>query len=353
MRAISLFELEQIKREAKKHKANHPEISYNQCLDLVSRTQYKFRNYHEAKILCDRQLDSFLTTKADLVTCSFCGLTFCKDLDDDVQEHYSRHLKFEKVFHVLKYTPKFYAERENDKKQAYINLRSSLPDKQREGALQLIRAHFDRSLANAIDKDWWKDHPTFEGYVGMVDVYDHLIPVDVIKAIKKDFPSKGYKMPKGDTDWRPETVLNDMHVSKKSKMRDLVSAAINYLIDRNLLALDRLDDTEGSIDTQLLGKVTKIQWAGIGFGEIRVTVWWGLKQKCIAGSTTLPLNKNLRDAIDVCCSAWIERQNGKWLQGYGSEGIFDTYCARSSEKDLQNIPDIEPVGFLKEGKLLF
>jgi hypothetical protein len=144
--------------------------------------------------------------------------------------------------------------------------------------------------------------------------------------------------------------MEEGSLPKQNKMRDLVCAGLNEIISQGLIDLSSLNDVVGATRCRILGKDTKISWRGIGHGEIRITVWWGIKAGCEDSSATMPLNRDLRDAVDVCCSAWLERKDGLWLQGEGGDYLFDTYCARSAERELMAIPVIQPNGYQKEGR---
>ncbi|MDY6993383.1 MAG: hypothetical protein SVR94_12395 [Pseudomonadota bacterium] len=139
-------------------------------------------------------------------------------------------------------------------------------------------------------------------------------------------------------------------MTKKEKMRDLICAGLNEIIKLEKLDLNSEEDVEGYYFCELFGKSSKIIWRGIGYGEIRITIWWGIKEKCVDSEATRPLNKHLIDALDVCCSAWLERRTGKWIQGRGGNSIFDTYCVRKAEAELRNIPVVQCIGYKNEGK---
>jgi hypothetical protein len=142
-------------------------------------------------------------------------------------------------------------------------------------------------------------------------------------------------------------------MSKKAKMRDLLCAGLNEIIDRGLIDLSTTENVDDSVRCNLLGKDAKIAWHNIGHAEVVITVWWGIKSECEDIKATKPLNRDLRHALDVCCSAWLERKDGLWLQGREGQFVFDTYCARSAEKDLLAIPAINPKGYQKEGNFYF
>lgn len=149
--------------------------------------------------------------------------------------------------------------------------------------------------------------------------------------------------------------MKKSNTSKKEKMRDLICIAINEIIKCERIDISNPNEEiiDGSIYTEIIGKKSKISWRGIGYGEVRITIWWGIKPAYIDSPATKPLNRKMIDALDVCCSGWLERKEGKWLQGYGSDWIFDTYCSKSAEIDLYSIPKVETIGYNKEGKNYF
>ncbi len=148
------------------------------------------------------------------------------------------------------------------------------------------------------------------------------------------------------------------------------------------------NDTESNyLECKLLEKPTIINWNYIGFGEIRMSVWWnfdktkhpqhldgGYKNKIILDNmsdneirkyiynnkgifsngntvenyrTSKPLAKQSKyiKFVGVLCSTWIERQNGKYLQTEGGKRIQDTYIRTCDKKALCSIPDCKPQGF--------
>ncbi len=132
-------------------------------------------------------------------------------------------------------------------------------------------------------------------------------------------------------------------------MRDLLCLALNDLVEKNLINLNETQNTKGAHFSEILGKSSKTTWDSIGHGEIKLTVWWGIKQGLIDSSGSTPLNRNIKDALQAACSIWIERKNGIWLQGKGSEYLFDTYCSREVRPELLSIKEVEPIGYKKEG----
>lgn len=156
----------------------------------------------------------------------------------------------------------------------------------------------------------------------------------------------------------------------------LLGHALNELLERGLVNLNELDDTNGSIECELLGKSSVINWHGIGHGEIRLSVWWDYdktkhpqhlegryKNKSVNPdsnhvekyTTSTPLAKpaKYKEFVGVVCSTWIERKEGKYLQtrdGKGSDSTFDNYIRQSTRPELQDIPNCSPNGFELTGR---
>ena len=141
-----------------------------------------------------------------------------------------------------------------------------------------------------------------------------------------------------------------MKKTAKQKMRDLLCEGLNQIIEKNLIDLSSTEDISGALKLNIFQKPSKVSWHGIGHGEVRVTVWWNIKEKCKDNESTTPLNKNFKEALDVCCSGWLERKDGLWLQGKKGNNLLDTYCCKEARNDLMLIPDVIPNGYNKEGK---
>lgn len=94
-------------------------------------------------------------------------------------------------------------------------------------------------------------------------------------------------------------------------------SALNELVWKKLIDPKSKDDTKGVILLKIPGKPSKISWSSIGFGEIRLTVWWGITPELKDSSCSMPFNKNIKYALGAACSVWGERKEGVWLQGKG------------------------------------
>jgi hypothetical protein len=203
---ISLFTLEKIKKEAKMLKSQFPELSYGQRLNIASQKILNVRGYHEAVVLCKKHVDSFVNQVGEFAECSYCNLSFIAKEKEDIKIHEARHLEYEKAEYELGFLPAPYKIREANKKNAYKKLDTDNPASVKmDGALQLIRAHFDRSLESAIDGEYWREHPTFEEYVAMVNDYN-AIPPDIMNQIRNKFGKILGQINPGESYWFPSKI---------------------------------------------------------------------------------------------------------------------------------------------------
>ena len=139
-------------------------------------------------------------------------------------------------------------------------------------------------------------------------------------------------------------------MTRKEKLKNLLVAGVNEAINQEFIILSSLEDANGQFYFDLFGKPSKFIFSGIGHGEIRVTIWWGIKAECKDSNGTQPLNKNVNDALEACCSGYLERKDGKWLQDDERGGIYDCYCSVTANKELDSVKKVKSEGFNAKGK---
>lgn len=158
----------------------------------------------------------------------------------------------------------------------------------------------------------------------------------------------------------PENKMNDF--------RKLLVLGVNEAVRQGKLSLhaplsDEYTDENGYLMTTLAGRPAVVIWSSIGFGEIRVSVWWDYDhskhpQAELTGSsreqfqTSRPLAKKAYypKFVGATASAWLERKTGCFLQGTSEKRIFDTYLRRGMKAVLREIPDPKPLGYEAEGR---
>ncbi len=174
----------------------------------------------------------------------------------------------------------------------------------------------------------------------------------------------------------------------------LLGHALNLLIKEGLIDMSSTDDADSSyLECKVLEKPTIINWNYIGYGEIRISVWWnfdktkhpqhiegGYKSKIISNNlsaheqmkyagtrkgiftnknaveryqTEKPLAKSNKyiKFVGVLCSTWVERKEGKYLQTENGKQISGSYIRARDKKALCSIPNCKPLGFELSGRL--
>jgi len=157
-----------------------------------------------------------------------------------------------------------------------------------------------------------------------------------------------------------EKVVQDIKEARKKPVDrnciflNLICAGVNELVDRGLINLNSEDDASGSLDTVLFEKPAWIIWRGIGFGELSITVWWNVKPGCRRETTNKPLAKQISKAVDACCTAWLERKKGKWIQVHkkGELARVDEYLSRSAQNHIGRFPDVAPHAYERGGRFM-
>ena len=131
-------------------------------------------------------------------TCVICGIMHATNQVD--QHHIIYHHKLLAACLQLGYYPDPAELREKRKKRGHklVNDSGELNDRV-YGALQVIRAWFDRSLAMAIQNEYWSEHPSFEDYAGMIG--DHF-PEEVQVVIQRRFGCMQGQLD-GSNYWKP------------------------------------------------------------------------------------------------------------------------------------------------------
>jgi hypothetical protein len=137
-------------------------------------------------------------------TCAICGMLHATDGTD--HEHVAYHHKFLASGLRLGYYPEAFEQREMRKRLGHrlVNESAALND-QVFGALLVVRAWFDRSLDAAIGNEYWREHPSFEEFAGMIG---DEFPAEVQAVIRRRFGCKVGPLNAGHY-WRPTADPNE------------------------------------------------------------------------------------------------------------------------------------------------
>jgi hypothetical protein len=216
-------------------------------------------------------------------------------------------------------------------------------------------------------------------------------PIQLHAALDRVASKNGINLP-----WAKAIQKLNVGKRKKAKVaqKHLLGHALNLLINEGRIDMNSTDGGEPDfLECQLLGKPTIINWAYVGYGEIRMSVWWnfnktkhpqhlegGFKDKIIVDHlprheqlnyignkkgvfsngntvekyvTDTPLARKATyiNFVGVCCSTWVERKDGKYLQTGGGKHIVGSYIRLRDREALCSIPDCKPLGFELSGPL--
>ena len=154
--------------------------------------------------------------------------------------------------------------------------------------------------------------------------------------------------------------------------RKLLIYGLNELLSKKLISLtpkgeinsEHDEDENGHVFVDLLGYPSVILWSNAGFQELRISVWWkydhsrhpqanltGNAKESFVTSGPLAKRQHYKRFVGVTASAWLERKDGKWLQGEGSRAIFDIYTRSGEKAVLEKLPIPKPNGYKAEGQV--
>lgn len=203
---ITNFLQNKVRITAKKLKNQYPSASYNQRLNIASQQLCGMKNYHELTKHHKNYLEKIRLPENEREhTCPYCHMIFSPDIEGEIEEHERNHRKWEVVEFSLGYLPCSYPQREKLKKLAYEKIHDEDDfDIKLQGAIELIRAHYDRSLDAAIDGEYWKEHPSFEEFISMSD-YSNILPSDLVEGLIKKYGKNTDGIAVEKSYWFPST----------------------------------------------------------------------------------------------------------------------------------------------------
>lgn len=145
--------------------------------------------------------------------------------------------------------------------------------------------------------------------------------------------------------------------------RKVLVLAANHLIETGKLDLNEQADVTGNLQTLIAGRNTAINWAGIGCGETRIAVWWdydhskhpqadleGNSRENFKTSAPLAKRQHYPKFVGIVVSGWLEREQGKYLQGRGADFLPEKYARRGALAEIEALPDPVPLGYAAEGR---
>lgn len=205
-------------------------------------------------------------------------------------------------------------------------------------------------------------------------VYDYLLtfddscPIDILENINSITDDKTVRVSVNAFDDPEEFEDEPVTYFEEFDMnpyRKLLVLGLNEVLDRGLLSLhwDRESKEKTShIETTLAGHNSIVQWSDAGFGEILIGVWWkydhnehpqankiGSAKETFSTASPLAKRQHYRKFVGVVCSAWLERDKGKYLQGVEDDHVTNKYARKGELQELKKIPNPLPHGFKPEG----
>ncbi len=150
--------------------------------------------------------------------------------------------------------------------------------------------------------------------------------------------------------------------------RNLLIGAVNELIEREHISLefeknDPKQET-GHIFLNFLGHNSVINWRNIGYGELRISLWWkydhsrhpqanveGNSKECFQTSQPLAKKQHFPNFVGVVASCWLERKDGRYIQGEKRDSIFDIYTRKGELSLLKELAIQKPNGYEISGPI--
>lgn len=201
MAQILLIDLEQIKQEAEKLEELFPSLSQELRLDKAAKNIFNI-TYPDSVNLAQEHISRFtIEDSGGSDKCTYCDYLFMSSVESDRQAHELMHIEYEKVERQFGFVPRGGEAREAEKKIAHKEMAiTSSHEKQLKGALRLMRVYFERSLELAISNGDWSNHPEFEQYIAMLDLY--IFPQKAMKAIREKYGKIDGGIDTGMTIWQ-------------------------------------------------------------------------------------------------------------------------------------------------------
>lgn len=164
-----------------------------------------------------------------------------------------------------------------------------------------------------------------------------------------------------DEELAPYPLKTDMNPYRK-----LLVLGLNELVSRGLLSLNwdgKPSEATPHIETSIAGFNSIVSWSDAGFGEVRISVWWkydhsqhpqanltGSFKESFSSPSPKANKKHYPKFVGVVCSAWLERDKGKYLQGSGNDHLLERYTRKEELEQLKRLPNPVPLGFEPEGR---
>jgi hypothetical protein len=215
---ITWADLARIKKAAKAAEVL-PDLTYMQRLDALAASEFGVRHFHELQKRHEQQVAAHVEMRGGAHFCHYCDFTFSDFDKADRKQHMDLHQCFEEAESVMGFHPLGRKERESLKRAGHEQLMSEDGVTRRQGALQVILAHYDRSLMRAIEGNRWARHPYFLEYLPGALAVSTIWNADVLQRLVREFGARPGVIAQGDTDWSSDVARQSgSDVSKLESM---------------------------------------------------------------------------------------------------------------------------------------
>ncbi|APE07038.1 hypothetical protein BM528_15660 [Alteromonas sp. RW2A1] len=123
---------------------------------------------------------------------------------------------------------------------------------------------------------------------------------------------------------------------KSDILRNLLVESINSVVSAGRVDLNSQLDVEGELTADIHGYTTIIEWNGIGHGELSFHVFWAIDAQA-KGGKTLKRFSGQTITYYASVSGWLERKDGKWVQGEGGSSLSETYLSEFARSRLSDL----------------
>jgi len=158
------------------------------------------------------------------------------------------------------------------------------------------------------------------------------------------------------------TLKKTIKLKEHDPYRKLLVGAVNKLLIENRITLNSMDVDEenerGYIFCKLFGNNSIVIWRNIGYGELHISLWWkynhekhpqanldGNRKERFISAEPLAKRYHYPKFVGVVANCWLERRNGKYIQGVNREGILISYTRKGELKHLKELPILKPKGY--------
>lgn len=127
-----------------------------------------------------------------------------------------------------------------------------------------------------------------------------------------------------------------MKNGKSQMLRNLLVEGINAAVRAGQVDLESQKDVEGKLAVEIHGYYSIIEWCGIGHGEVSFRVFWAVNAEA-KGSKKYKRLDGEKITYHASVAGWLERKDGKWVQGEGGSSLTQMYLSEFAKSNLLDL----------------